>query len=89
MDLKTYAKEEAEAILNGERLLSEREIMVRWNYDVDSEKDRRRFYKTTWKLRSGRHKCGVVLPAVNIDSQHRLYRLADVLAVELAMRNSL
>lgn len=80
--LKEYADQESKDILNGQRLLSEREIMIRWNYNPDNKKDFKRGYKKIWELRTGRHKSGALLPTAALDSQHRLYRLRDVMAVE-------
>ncbi len=40
------------------------------------------FKKLMWNLRTRRHRAGVLL-----DWQRRLYRLADVREVELALRN--
>lgn len=80
-----YTEEEAANILNGQRLLSEADIAIRWNYDLASKRNQRRFYMLLYKLRKGRHRCGTLLPTVNIDSQRRRYHLKDVLSVELSM----
>ena len=87
LTLKEYAKEESEKVLNGERLLSEKEIMRRWSFDPADPAAVKSFKKLLWKFRTGRHNSGIRLECLPIGGQHRLYRLADLLRVELDLRN--
>ena len=86
MNITEYSKQEAQNIHDGKQLIHEEQIMRRWHFDPTIEKDQKAFYRTMWKLRSGRHPCGRRLPAVTVGAGRRLYRLVDLLHVELAMR---
>ena len=72
LDLKEYAKEETEAILDGERLLAPEQIMDRWGISREQLK----------KLQAGRNCRGVRLPYLKIGSKTVRFRLRDVLAFE-------
>ena len=87
ISLQEYAKEESERILNGERLLAEPELMKRWGFDPNDRKAQRSFKKKMWRFRTGRHPSGLLIDCVPLGGQHRLYRLADVMRIEVHLIN--
>ena len=74
-DFKEYAKQEGEAILNGERLLAPEQVMARFGIT------RRQLQE----LHRGENPKGLYLPAYRLGLKTIRYRLKDVLKLEWDM----
>ena len=72
INLKKYASNESESILNGERLVAPEMLMDRWQISR----------KEVMKLANGHHPSGVFLPSLRFGSKTVRFRLADVVEVE-------
>ncbi len=76
MPMKTtyedYASEEADAIINGEKLVAPEMLMDRWKISR----------KEVMKIANGNHPSGVHLPGVRFGSKTIRFRLADVVRAE-------
>ena len=70
-----YASEEADAIVNGERLVAPEMLMDRWAISR----------KELLKIVNGNHPSGVHLPALRFGSKTVRFRVADVVQVEYAL----
>ena len=73
-----YSAEEAEAILDAAPLLTETQVMARWQC------------KKRWlrALINGHHPKGIYLPAVRLSARELRFRARDVIKVEEQLRQS-
>ena len=87
VSLKDYAKEESANILNGERLLGEPELMNRFGYDPSDRGAQKAFKKMLYRFRTVRHPSGLLIDCIPVGRKRRLYRLADVMRLEVELLN--
>ena len=73
LELEEYSRQEADAVLEGERLLEPEQVMRRWGISREQLK----------KLQAGRNRQGRRLPYIRIGARTTRFRIKDVLAFEL------
>lgn len=84
MTLKEYAREEIDNIRSGEGFVATPELRRRWGYAPPEKQNAWR--KLMWKLSTGRHPSGQRLIPVLSNSDGPVFRIIDVLRVELGLQ---
>ena len=88
IELKEYAKSEADNIRAGHGTVGERELMRRWQYDPENPEDVKSFKTLIRRMRSGAHSSGVHLRCLPVGRRGRglVFPVSEIVKAEIALQ---